>query len=422
MDALAAEGALFESFWAPCIPTHPGFTSIFTGTHGITHGIVSQGRRGVSLPGGMPTLPELLRGAGVVTAAIDNLAGGQPWFFRGYDHYMTLRENTMDWIAGAALKWVHAYGDSPFFLFLHPWDPHSPYVVPDAYRNRFIEGDGKSGDPERWKAVEEQLVYPFFKSFHYDRLGGVNDLDYIEAQYDSEIRYCDDGMAKLFAGLRDQGLWDDTAILITSDHGESMTEHHVYFEHHGIYDGVLHVPLIARIPHAPEGLRIRGMRQHIDLAPTVMDLFGESIPEPFEGGSLMPHLLDETDEGYDAIYAAEASRMSKWAIHTGDWKFLKNIDPGQYHIDYDELYHIAEDPHESRNLIADHPEIAENLERRLIRWKEAQLGNRPDPVRLETYQGTPMQGTLDRGLQHFNTTYEAWLRNYKERFGPGPES
>jgi len=326
----------------------------------------------------------------------------------------------MEWICGAALKWLSGYGDEPFFLFLHPWDPHSPYVVPEEYRNRFVEGDGKNGDPARWKAVEEQLVYPFFKSFHYDRLGGVNDLDYLEAQYDSEIRYCDDWMGKLFAGLKDLDRWDDTAILITSDHGESMTEHHVYFEHHGIYEGVLHIPLIVRIPDAPSaGHRIQGMRQHIDLAPTVMDLFDQPIPEQFEGASLMRHVLGETDEGYDAIYAAEASRMSKWAIHTGEWKFIKNVDSGQYHMDYDELYHIAEDPHEAHNVIAEHPDVADALELRLARWKETQLGDRPDPVRTETYRGATMQGTLEQGLRHFDTTYEAWLKSYKERFGPG---
>ena len=73
-------------------------------------------------------------------------------------------------------------------------------------------------------------------------------------------------------------------------------------------------------------------------------------------------------------------------------------------------------------MIAEYPGIADELERQLIRWKEAGLGNRPDPVRLETYRGTPMQGTLERGPQHFDTTYEEWLESYKERFGPGPES
>ncbi|HIE50751.1 MAG TPA: sulfatase [Armatimonadetes bacterium] len=423
LDELAGEGVTFESFWAPCIPTHPGFTSLFTGTHGITHGIVSQGRRGAQLPAGLRTLPEILRGK-VTTAAVDNLAGGHSWFGRGYDHYLTLRQNAMEWIATAALKWLHTYRDQqPFFLFLHPWDPHSPYLAPGPYRHQFYPGDGSGGSPEDWEPIKAQLVYPFFKRFLYDRMGNPTDLNYIVAQYDAEIRYCDEHLGRLFTGLKELGLWENTAILVTADHGESMTEHHVYFEHHGIYDCVLHVPLIVRLPEgAKAGLRVTEMFQHLDIAPTICDLLGVEKPAQFEGRSLMPALQGEEVAGYEAIYACEASRMAKWAIRTKEWKLLKNVDPGQYHVDYDELYHVADDPHETQNLLDQCPAVRDRLELQLNRWREQQLGPRPDPVRVEMgLLGSTMEGTRQEGLQYVGKTFAEWIRDYQRRFVP-PEA
>jgi len=416
IDALAREGAVFTSFWAPCIPTHPAFTSIFAGTHAITHGVVAQARDKDRLPEDIRTLPEILRGK-MTTAAIDNLARKHHWFTRGYDHYIFTRASTAEWVTEAAMKWLKTYGNKPFFLFLHPWDPHAPYVPPQEYRNLFHSGDGKGGDPEMWEAVTKQIVYPFFRWFHYERMGNPTDLEYIAAQYDSEIRYCDDCLGRFFDWLKSSGLWDETAIIITSDHGESMTEHLIFFEHHGIYDCVLHVPFIVRLPQGGKaGVRVDGMFQHIDIAPTVCDILGVKPARQFEGRSLLPAIRGEDIDDYDAIYACEASRMAKWAIRTKDWKLIKNIDAGQYYIDYDELYHVAEDPSETKNLIEEHPEVADRLELRLNRWRDERLGVRPDPVRLVAAEGSPLQHVKDEGLKELGMSFEEWKEFYKRRF------
>ena len=418
IDAVAQEGTVFTSFWAPCIPTHPGFTSIFTGTHGVTHGIVAQGREGDAVPDGVRMLAEILRGKkGLTTAAIDNLANRHHWFMRGYDHYITSRRTTAEWVTQTAVKWLKAYGDEPFFLFLHPWDPHTPYVPPDEYENLFHPGDGKDADPKAWEAVTSQIVYPFFEWFLYEKMGSPTNLDYIAAQYDSEIRCCDDHLGRFFEQLKSMGLWDNTAILITSDHGESLTEHHVYFEHHGIYDCVLQVPLIVRVPDGGEAAnRVNGMFQHIDIAPTVCDMLGIDVSPQFEGRSLLPGVQGRDMAGYDAIYACEASRMSKWAVRTPEWKLMKNVDAGQYYMDYDELYHVAVDPAETENVIEEHPDIADGLELQLNRWKDERLRGRPDPVRVVTAEGSPMEYVKVEGLERLGMTFEEWKEDYKRRF------
>jgi len=418
MDALGAEGAVFESFWAPCIPTHPGFTSIFTGCHGVTHGIVSQGRAGASLPPGMQTLPTMLRGhKGLTTAAIDCLAPGHPWFADGYDHYILSRNGSAEWITQAGLKWLGAYVDEPFFLFLHPWDPHSPYTPPEKHRWMFTKSDPNAYDEEEWASVTQQLVYPFFKWFLYERMGNPRNFDYIRGQYDAGIRSSDDQLGMLFDELKEIGRWDDTAILITADHGESMTEHHVYFEHHGIYDCVTHIPLIMRVPGMTKpGVRVPGMFQHCDIAPTICKILDRDPSPQFDGRSLLPAAAGESDPGYDAIYACEASRFARWAIRTPEWKLIKCVSPGQYHVDYDELYHVAEDPSETRNLIAERPDLCDQLELQLTRWRDAKLGVRPDPVRVEMSQGSTMADTRRDGLEYMGMSFEEWIRYYQERF------
>ena len=281
----------------------------------------------------------------------------------------------------------------------------------------FCEGDGKGGDPKAWEAITNQLVYPFFDRHLYQTMGNPTDLEYIAAQYDSEIRYCDDSLGKFFETLKSMGLWDDTAIIITSDHGESMTEHHVYFGHHGIYDCILYVPLIIRLPNGGKpNNRIEDMFQHIDIAPTICDILGLGIPGQFEGRSLLPAICGKDMAGYDAIYSCEASLMAKWAIRTNEWKFLKNIDPVDYHVDYDELYHVARDTSESHNVIDQYPDIADRLELQLNRWKDAHLGGRPDPVRLVTADGSPMENTKIEGLEALGMTFDEWIADYKRRF------
>jgi len=108
--------------------------------------------------------------------------------------------------------------------------------------------------------------------------------------------------------------------------------------------------------------------------------------------------------------------MSKWAVRTPEWKLMKNVDAGQYYMDYDELYHVAVDPAETENVIEEHPDIADGLELQLNRWKDERLRGRPDPVRVVTAEGSPMEYVKVEGLQRLGMTFEEWKEDYKRRF------
>jgi choline-sulfatase len=172
-----------------------------------------------------------------------------------------------------------------------------------------------------------------------------------------------------------------------------------------------------RVPgQTKPGVRVKGMFQHFDIAPTVCEILEREAAPQFDGRSLLAAARSEEDAGYDAVYACEASRMARWAIRTPKWKLIQVVDPGQYHLDFDELYHVADDPDETRNVIREHPEIADELALRLVRWRESQLGNRPDPVRVQMAGGSTMEASRRDGLEYMGMTFEEWIKYYQERF------
>jgi arylsulfatase A-like enzyme len=172
-----------------------------------------------------------------------------------------------------------------------------------------------------------------------------------------------------------------------------------------------------RVPGLTQpGLRIPGMFQHCDLAPTICDTVNRDPSPQFDGCSLLPAASGEGAPGYDAIYSCEASRFARWAVRTPEWKLIKCVTPGQYHVDYDELYHVAEDPGETKNLVAERPDLYDQLELQLTRWRDAKLGVRPDPVRVEMSQGSTMEDTRLDGLEYMGMSFDEWIRYYQERF------
>ena len=145
LDRLAGEGARFERFYAPAIPTMPSYTTTFTGQFSITHGIVAHGQE-KPLDPARPWLPTLLMTAGYTTCAVDNLGTAmRPWFARGYEFYIdpTMRSGKThsapcEDINARALPWLRAHANERFFLFIHYWDAHTPYLPPERYRGLFV--------------------------------------------------------------------------------------------------------------------------------------------------------------------------------------------------------------------------------------------------------------------------------------------
>jgi len=375
MDEYAKEGVLFKSLYCQAIPTQPTFTSLYTGQYAITHGIVSHGGTR-TLDKSAPFFTEILQRNGYTTCAVDNLSKHKPWFVRGYEFYINPwpKESsriTCERYNARATAWLKSHASEKFFLLVHYWDPHASYIPPQRYRDLFYDRD--PCDPKN-KSLEGQFRHPLRKSRKeqwFDRLmPGITDAEYIRAMYDSEIRYVDDGVRELLGSLEELGLTDDTLVVIFSDHGEMMYKHDIFFSHYGLYDDDIHVPLIIRWPEAKKkGIQIPHLVQHIDIAPTLLDMAGVPVPEAMEGQSLVPYLNGKLNQPiYPFLVTEECSRMMKWGLRTDEYKYILAREQDYRGRPMRELYDLKQDPHEMKNIAQERPEMASDLEDTLEGW------------------------------------------------------
>lgn len=380
IDALASEGVLCERVFAAGIPTHPAFVTLFTGQYPITHGVVAHGGH-VEAPRSAPWLPELMLKNGRTTCAIDNLAETRLGFGRGYEFYIDPTRNRPLYINAdnrllnqRATPWLEQHKREPFFMLVHYWDPHTPYLPPRAYRTLFYKGDPCDPHNRSLEGMETHPLGKLWRETWFNQLGGhITDAAYIEALYDGEIRYCDEGIGALLQTLGQLGLTEKTLVIITSDHGELMYRHGIFFDHHGLYDGNLRVPLILRHPSlAPR--RVPELMASPDITPTLLELCGIAPPDPIEGASFAPCLRGESAAPHrDAIVSEECTWQMKWSIRTDTHKFIRALEPDFYGTPMHELYDLRTDPDELRNIAETDPKTATSLDARLETWRAAKM-------------------------------------------------
>src|SRR5581483_6646338 len=225
IDSIARRGVLYERCYAPNIPTHPSFTTMLTGKEAITHDIVNIGG-GVPIAEGMRLLPEILREQGYTTAAVDSMGRH---FERGFDRYVTYawdRSNPLELrkaetVNGKALPLIEELCASsrPFFLFLHYWDPHTPYLPPAPYRRRFYPRDADPYDAAN-HSMDEAWSWEPFKWYFHSWMPGVTDTKYAINLYDGETAYMDHHLRRVFQALAP--IQKETLVLVTADHGEVL--------------------------------------------------------------------------------------------------------------------------------------------------------------------------------------------------------
>ena len=414
IDQLAEEGVIFTNAIANGIPTSPGFTTIFTGLHSITHRVVSHGG-GEVIDNFIPLLPEILRDNGFRTCAIDNLFNIKQYFARGYEYYINPKSKNIHHIKAEeinfeAIRWIKEHYRENFFLFLHYWDCHTPYLPPENYRTMFYGGkDPFDPDNHSMDPVKEQIPYPFFKKWHYDLLGNPTDASYIIAHYDGAIRYVDSAIGEILKTLKKLNIYEDTLILLTADHGENMTEHNFFFDHQGLYEPTIHIPLVIKLVDKSYSNKINSMVQHIDITPTVLDILGIKTSTTFDGKSLLPLIKGEVDRMYKEVISTECTWRAGVSIRTEDWKLIKTIDQGLYSTPPKELFNLKNDPDEKVNLYNEEIEIRDELELRLTRWLDEKLKNKPDPIRVQSEKGLPAKKWVENVLKDMHIDWNEWV-------------
>jgi arylsulfatase A-like enzyme len=397
LDRVAAQGTLCTEFFSPHIPTHPGYTTMLTGRDAVSHQVVCQGGT-VEPPADVRFLAEILAEQGYRTAAVDNLGR---WLTRGFQTYRSYRwplDVSQPWrkaevVNAEALPLLAelAAGGQPFFLFVHYWDPHTPYLPPPPFDRMFYGGDER--DPAN-RSMAPVFAFEPFADYFRSWMGQVTDIAYPIAQYDAEIAYLDATLAAFFTRLDELDLVDDTLLIINADHGECLDEHECWFDHHGLYDQNLHVPLILRCPGlVPAGQRLGGFIRQYDLAPAILDALGLgelAATNQMDGASFLPQLRGGSPAGTcDALFLTENSWMKKRGVRTHRWKLILAHEPDFHGKPPVELYDLAADPGETVNLAGERPEVVAELTRRYDDWLRGRMAasGQPDP---QSYQGTTL--------------------------------
>ena len=392
LDLLAAEGAVFRHCIAPHIPTHPGHTTVFSGRDVFAHQIVSHGGA-LELDPGLPLLAERFREAGYFTAAADSLGR---WFARGFDVYEGYHlggDANGRWPKGEAVNRAAdtvfariAAQDKPFFCFLHYWDVHTPYLPPDPFWGMFYDGDPK--DP-RNRSLEAMWAFAPFRDYFAQWMDGVTDVVFPKTQYDAALAYMDLCLRRMWTMLTARRLDRDTLVVFFADHGEELDEHQMWFDHHGLYETNVHVPLILWAPGRVPPRTLEGPVSHYDIAPTVLEAAGiDPGPLGLAGRSLWPVMQGQApDLGTwgDGLYLTECSWMRKHAWRTREYKLIWALEPDFHGRPEIELYHLPSDPAEKHSLADERPEVVAELQARLaehVRQREADTG-RPAPIRTQ---------------------------------------
>jgi arylsulfatase A-like enzyme len=295
LDAIARDGARFERAYSQIPVTGPSHTTILTGHGPWEHGNLLNG---LVLPSAFPLLSEVLRSEGYATAAFVSgfVLEGELGFARGFDVYDDDFDGTGAWrdtapgallamarrrfqpdhvlerrgdrTVEAALAWLERPRDRPFFLWVHLFDPHGPYTPPPPWDEQYYEGDPR--DPGHHSMEQATGMAPYLRA----SVEGITDAAWVQAQYEGEISFADQQAGRIIDAIRSE----DAVVVFTADHGESLGEHGVWFNHgDDVYGESTRVPLAIRWPtRIAAGTIMSSPVELTDVAATILDLVGVS--------------------------------------------------------------------------------------------------------------------------------------------------
>jgi arylsulfatase A-like enzyme len=369
MVQLAEQGARFEQAYAPMGTTGPSHATMFTGLHPRRHGVTKNGE---ILDVRIPRIAQVLRSYGYRTAAVvssytvsarfglqhgfgvfddrfkprvgglasDGPDGARPTTRQADD----VTENAIEQLEAARAE------PGPFFLWVHYWDPHTPYEPPPELRERFRPARSEAED------LEQDL-----------------------GAYDAEIAFTDREVGRLIDHLDGSGLANDTLVVVVGDHGEAFMEHGVTGHGLTLHEEVVLVPLLMRWPGRIEpGMVVPEPVQLVDLAPTILELLGLRFDGFEPAGISLVAVLERraTPDPERPVYLQRrwfkrdvvqgiSVRGPEFAVRAGTWKYIEAGEDGRF-----ELYDLSRDPGETRNLVDVEAEKRAELATLLQGWRE----------------------------------------------------
>lgn len=412
IDAVAASGLRFERCYASDVPCLPSRTALSTGRFGIHNGVASHGgvaadpvrdgaQRGFWSTLGTRSFATQLARRGFHTATISSFAERHS----AYHWYAGFREvhdpgkfglETADEVGALALDWLarNARRES-WLLHVHFWDPHTPYRTPESYGNPFegepipawLDEDVRAAHWERVgpHSAQEMLGWTpagMWRGAHRRQPERASDLREVRRMfdgYDAGVRYADDHVGRLVDALLHAGVYDDTAVMISADHGETLGELGIYCDHHTADECVARVPLVLRWPGlAP---RVLGaLHYQIDVAATLLALAGAPVPKGWDGESFAESLRAGGDAGRSHLVLTQGAWTAQRGIRFDDWLCLRTYHDGYHDFPETMLFDLASDPHEQVDLADKRPDVVGRAAALLEDWHASAMRTSVDGV------------------------------------------
>jgi len=442
IDRVAADGVRFEHCYvsdAPCLPSR---ASLFLGRFGIHTGVVNHGGTAADLrlvgperPFRMP--PErdswvaALRRAGFYTVSVSPFAERHSawWFYHGFREMCNTGKGggeIASEVVPHALDWLKRHGNEDnWFLHVNVWDPHTCYRTPMAFGNPF------EGEPiDDW--LSEELLQQHWNSYgshSAQDLGGYgpgpDNLPRVPSQitsladykrwidgYDTGIRYADMHFGMILDELERQGVLDDTAIIISVDHGENQGELNVYGDHQTADLNTARVPLVIRWPGVKGGRVDGALHYQTDMAATTIELAGGEVPPIWDGRSFAPAMRGGSEDGRDFVVSSNCAWSCQRGVRWGDWQLLRTYHDGLKDLAPIMLFDLAQDPHLTSDLKQDRPEVVNEGLAKLEQWTAEMMStseSEVDPMWNVIREGGPLhtRGRLKSYCEHLRETGRA---------------
>jgi arylsulfatase A-like enzyme len=355
-----------------------------------------------------------LREVGMHTVCVSPFAERHSaWHFNiGFNEiYNTGRsgQERADEVCPVALEWLERnHNREDWFMHLNFWDPHTPYRTPEEYGNPFADdpppdwltedlrqqhyesyGPHSAQEPWGYEPYSEPGRYPRVP----ENIGSMEDYRKWIDGYDVGIRYVDDHVGLILDKLESQGILDDTAIIVSADHGENQGELNVYGDHQTADNITCRIPLVVKWPGMDAGTVQDGLCYNVDLAATVTEMCGGKIHEAWDGQAFSGALSGEVWEGRESLVVSQCAWACQRGVRFGPWILIRTYHDGLKAFPDVMLFNLDEDPHETRDLSHEHPEVVNEGLAILERWQADNLASSTsgeDPLWTVMHEGGPL--------------------------------
>ena len=384
IDAIAREAIRFESVYASDTPCGPSRSALISGRFGIHNGVVGHGgtaadpflegaARGFQSRGAATSWARRMRSIGMHTATISTFGERHSAYHwdAGFNEVInlgTMGFETADQVAPLALDWLARNGARDnWFLHVHLWDPHTPYRTPacTVIRSRTIRRP--TGSPRksaratgrcrgrirrrRWSVSSPaNMASPTRFTRQPQQATSMAEIRRMFDGYDVGIRYADDHIGRFMNRLAEIRVLDETAVMISGDHGETLGELGIYCDHHTADECVTHLPMVLKWPGLAGGRVDRGLHYQIDVAATVLELLGARVPSNWDGAGFADALRQGIEAGREYLVVSQGAWTAQRAVRFGDYICIRTYHDGYHGLPEIMLFDLKRDPHETRDL------------------------------------------------------------------------